>query len=53
MGTIIIILILLVIILTAVKGTLKRILHGSACCGEREAPATQTTFLAAQKDSES
>ena len=38
MGTIIIVLILLVIILTAIKGTLKRILHGSACCGERDAP---------------
>ena len=38
MGTIIIVLILLVIALTAIKGTLKRILHGSACCGERDAP---------------
>ena len=38
MGTIIIVLILLVIVLTAVKATLKRILHGSACCGERDAP---------------
>ena len=38
MGTIIIVLILLVIILTAIKATLKRILHGSACCGERDAP---------------
>ena len=38
MGTIIIVLILLIIILTAIKGTLKRILHGSSCCGERDAP---------------
>lgn len=38
MGTVIIILILLIIIFTAVKGTLNRILHGSACCGERDAP---------------
>ena len=38
MGTIIIVLILLVIVLTAVKATLKRILHGSACCGKRDAP---------------
>ena len=37
MGTIIIILILVIIILAAVKGTLNRILHGSACCGERDA----------------
>ena len=39
MGTIIIVLILLVIVLTAIKGILNRILHGSACCGERDAPA--------------
>jgi len=38
MGTVIIIFILLVIILTAVKSILNRILHGSACCGERDAP---------------
>ena len=38
MGTVIIVLILLIIVLTAVKATLKRILHGSACCGERDAP---------------
>ena len=38
MGTIIIVLILLIIILTAIKGTLKRILHGSSCCGEKDAP---------------
>lgn len=38
MGTLIVILILVVIGLGAVKGTLKRILHGSACCGERNAP---------------
>ena len=38
MGTAIIIVILLVIILTSVKSTINRILHGSACCGERDAP---------------
>ena len=38
MGTIIIVLLRLVIVLTAIERTLKRILHGSACCGERDAP---------------
>ena len=38
MGTVIIVLRLLIIVLTAVKATLKRILHGSACCSERDAP---------------
>ena len=38
MGTVILILILLIIILFAVKSTLNRIQHGSACCGERDAP---------------
>ena len=38
MGTIITLLILLIITLVAVKSTINRILHGSACCGERDAP---------------
>ena len=38
MGTIIIIIILLVIVAFAVKSVIHRIRHGSACCGERDAP---------------
>ncbi len=38
MGTAIVVFILLVIVISAVKGTIKRVLYGSACCGERERP---------------
>jgi copper chaperone CopZ len=38
MGSIIIIAILVVIILFAIKSVVHRIRHGSACCGERDAP---------------
>ncbi len=38
MGTIFVIAILLAIIAFAVKSTIHRIRHGSACCGERDAP---------------
>lgn len=38
MGTAITIIFLLVIIAFAVKGVIHRIRHGSACCGERDAP---------------
>ena len=37
MGTIFVIAILLAIIAFAVKSTIHRIRHGSACCGERDA----------------
>ena len=38
MGTIVIIFILLLIVALAVKSIIHRIRHGSACCGERDAP---------------
>lgn len=38
MGSILIIAILVVIILFAIKSVIHRIRHGSACCGERDAP---------------
>ena len=38
MGSILIIVILVVIILFAIKSVIHRIRHGSACCGERDAP---------------
>lgn len=38
MGTIVIIFILLLIVVLAVKSVIHRIRHGSACCGERDAP---------------
>ena len=38
MGTVITIIFLLVITAFAVKGVIHRIRHGSACCGERDAP---------------
>ena len=38
MGTIFVIAILLSIILLSVKSLIHRIRHGSACCGERDAP---------------
>ena len=38
MGTIFIIVILLVITAFAIKSIVHRIRHGSACCGERDAP---------------
>ena len=38
MGTAITIIFLLVIIAFAIKGVIHRIRHGSACCGERDAP---------------
>ena len=38
MGTIFVIAILLVICVLAVKSVIHRIRHGSACCGERDAP---------------
>lgn len=38
MGTIVIIFILLLIVALAVKSVIHRIRHGSACCGERDAP---------------
>jgi len=38
MGSVIIISILVVIILIAIKSVIHRIRHGSACCGERDAP---------------
>ncbi|MBR3532469.1 MAG: heavy-metal-associated domain-containing protein [Clostridiales bacterium] len=37
MGDIVIILILIVIVGVAVMGTVKRVRHGSACCGEHDA----------------
>ena len=37
MGTVIVIVIIAAIVLLAIKGTVKRIRHGSACCGERDA----------------
>ena len=37
MGTIFIILVIIVIVFFAIKGTVKRVRHGSACCGERDA----------------
>lgn len=38
MGNIIVYIILVAVIAIAVYGTVKRIRHGSSCCGEREAP---------------
>lgn len=38
MGTVIIIIILLLVAAFAVKSIIHRIRHGSACCGERDAP---------------
>ena len=38
MGTIVVIAVLLVITVLAVKSVIHRIRHGSACCGERDAP---------------
>lgn len=38
MGSILIIAALVVIILFAIKSVIHRIRHGSACCGERDAP---------------
>lgn len=38
MGNIIVYIILIAVIAMAVYGTVKRIHHGSSCCGEREAP---------------
>ena len=36
MGTVVVLLILVAIIAFAVFGTIKRIRHGSSCCGERD-----------------
>jgi len=38
MGSILIIVALVLIILFAIKSVIHRIRHGSACCGERDAP---------------
>ncbi len=38
MGTLFVIAVLLVIAIFAVKSVIHRIRHGSACCGERDAP---------------
>ena len=38
MGTVIVIIFLLLIMAFAVKSIIHRIRHGSACCGERDAP---------------
>lgn len=38
MGSILIIAVLIVIIFFAIKSVIHRIRHGSACCGERNAP---------------
>ncbi len=38
MGTVIILIIILAIILLAVKSTIKRILYGSSCCGQKDRP---------------
>lgn len=37
MGTVIIVLLILFIVAVAVKSAIKRVLHGSSCCGERDA----------------
>ena len=38
MGTILVIAVLLIIAALAIKSVIHRIRHGSACCGERDAP---------------
>ena len=38
-STVCIIAVLCIIVFFAIKSTVNRILHGSACCGERDAPA--------------
>ncbi len=48
MGTLFVIVILLVIVALAVKSVIHRIRHGSACCGERDAP--QKKIQPADKD---
>ena len=48
MGTLFVIVILLVIGALAVKSVIHRIRHGSACCGERDAP--QKKIQPADKD---
>ena len=50
MGSILIIAVLVVIILFAVKSVIHRIRHGSACCGERDAPQKKIKVKDKNKD---
>ena len=50
MGSILIIAILVVIILFAIKSVIHRIRHGSACCGERDAPQKKIKVKDKNKD---